>query len=96
MPVYSDQERVRDYHARECRLWLKFAQPSAPADRVLRCDVGGLLGVDVTTFADAQAHYHATQAAHWSRLAELIPAVKEQTAQAASERRRQFERTTRI
>ena len=73
----SDQERVRDYHAAQCLTWIKFA-----------VQAWALRGWPDAAHLDREAAYHARLAAHYARLAELIPAVKELTAQAQAERER--------
>ena len=75
----SDQERVRDYHATQTRVWITFAcQAETGAD---------------AAYTDWTAVHHAREAAHWSRLAELTYAVKEHTTQARTRRQRAREET---
>jgi len=60
----TECDRVRDYHAAQCRIWIRFAvqagrPPGATASHAAHLD--------------AQAAHHARQAATWQRYQEPTP-----------------------
>lgn len=56
----TECDRVRDYHAGQCRIWVRFAVQAEPGTRS-------------AAHCDHEAAHHARQAATWQRYQEPRP-----------------------